>query len=264
VTWAAPNRIDFVLQLAGHAKAVDALTHGEFDTAYGHAAGICSPKTVPGYKPAALWVLLDLVEAAVRAGRTAEADTHVADINRSGVAGLSSRLALVTAGVTGMTAPAASYRAAFDTALATPGAGRWPFTQARIRLAYAERLRRAGSASESRRHLTDALDTFERLGAAPWAARARTELRAGGIPATHPAGPGPTVALTPQEREIATLAAAGLTNKQIGQQLHLSPRTVSSHLYNAFPKLGISSRAALRDALVELPSRESTPNRKDS
>ncbi|MYS85358.1 AAA family ATPase [Streptomyces sp. SID5474] len=252
VAWGAPNRIAFVLQLAAHAKAVDALSNGEFETAYHHAVEICSPGTVPAYKPAALWVLLDLVEAAVRAGRTAAASAHVADIHRSGVADLSPRLAMVAAGVTGMTAPAASFREAFDTALATPGASRWPFAQARIRLAYAERLRRARSTSEARLQLTNALDTFERLGAAPWTARARAELRASGIPTTHPT-PGPTAPLTPQEREIATLAAAGLTNKQIGERLYLSPRTVSTHLYNLFPKLGISSRAALRDALVELP-----------
>ncbi len=58
--------------------------------------------------------------------------------------------------------------------------------------------------------------------------------------------------LTPQQWEIARLAAAGLTNKQIGEKLFLSPRTVSTHLYQLFPKLGVSSRAALRDALENL------------
>ncbi|MEY9839787.1 DNA-binding CsgD family transcriptional regulator [Streptacidiphilus sp. EB103A] len=250
VAWAAPNRIGFVLQLAAHAKAVDALSNGEFETAYRHAVEICSPGTVPAHKPAALWVLLDLVEAAVRAGRTAEARAHIDDIRRSGVADLSPRLALIAGGATGMTAPAASFREAFDTALATPGASRWPFAQARIRLAYAERLRRAKSTTEARHQLTNALDAFERLGAAPWAARARAELRASGTPIAHPPS-GPAAPLTPQEREIAALAASGLTNKQIGERLNLSPRTVSSHLYHLFPKLGISSRAALRDALGE-------------
>ncbi|MFD8478051.1 LuxR C-terminal-related transcriptional regulator [Kitasatospora sp. NPDC059673] len=56
-------------------------------------------------------------------------------------------------------------------------------------------------------------------------------------------------ALTWQERRVADLAAGGLTNKQIGVRMHLSPRTVSSHLYRVFPKLGVTSRAALRDAL---------------
>ena len=63
-------------------------------------------------------------------------------------------------------------------------------------------------------------------------------------------------ALTAQEREIALLAAAGLTNKQIGERLFLSHRTVGTHLYHLFPKLGISSRAVLRDALDELPPEE--------
>jgi DNA-binding NarL/FixJ family response regulator len=55
--------------------------------------------------------------------------------------------------------------------------------------------------------------------------------------------------LTPQELQIARLAASGLTNKQIAERLYLSPRTVGGHLYQIFPKLGITTRAALRDAL---------------
>jgi len=50
--------------------------------------------------------------------------------------------------------------------------------------------------------------------------------------------------LTGQEQQIARLAATGLTNREIGEQLQLSPRTVGAHLYRVFPKLGISSRAA--------------------
>jgi DNA-binding CsgD family transcriptional regulator len=56
--------------------------------------------------------------------------------------------------------------------------------------------------------------------------------------------------LSPQQREIALLAATRLTNKQIGERLYLSPRTVATHLYQLFPKLGVTSRAALRDALA--------------
>jgi DNA-binding CsgD family transcriptional regulator len=66
-------------------------------------------------------------------------------------------------------------------------------------------------------------------------------------------------ALTAQEREIAMLAATGMTNREIGQRLYLSPRTVSTHLYRIFPKLGITSRAALRDAL-EAQRLESVPS----
>jgi DNA-binding NarL/FixJ family response regulator len=60
----------------------------------------------------------------------------------------------------------------------------------------------------------------------------------------------PFEALTPQEHEIARLAATGLTNKEIGRRLYMSHRTVGAHLYRLFPKLGIRSRAALRDALA--------------
>ena len=67
--------------------------------------------------------------------------------------------------------------------------------------------------------------------------------------------------LTPQQREIATLAAAGLTNKQIGERLYLSHRTVATHLYQIFPKLGVTSRAALRDALSHSEDREEDPQR---
>jgi DNA-binding CsgD family transcriptional regulator len=83
-------------------------------------------------------------------------------------------------------------------------------------------------------------------------ARAESELRATGV-SRSPAGPATVAVLTPQEHEISQLAASGLTNKQIGAQLYLSPRTVSAHLYRVFPKLGISSRAALRDALARVP-----------
>lgn len=87
---------------------------------------------------------------------------------------------------------------------------------------------------------------------APWAERARAELRATGT--AGPSSSAPVAALTWQEQRIADLAARGLTNKEIGERMHLSPRTVSSHLYRVFPKLGITSRAALRDALGRFPS----------
>jgi DNA-binding NarL/FixJ family response regulator len=56
--------------------------------------------------------------------------------------------------------------------------------------------------------------------------------------------------LTPQELQIAQLAAEGLSNREIGQRLYLSHRTISTHLYRIFPKLGITSRAELGAALA--------------
>lgn len=57
--------------------------------------------------------------------------------------------------------------------------------------------------------------------------------------------------LTGQESQVAELAAAGLSNREIGERLFMSPRTVSTHLYRVFPKLGIKSRADLAAALAD-------------
>lgn len=121
-----------------------------------------------------------------------------------------------------------------------------PFEQARTQLLYAEWLRRAKRKAEARTHLGAALETFERVGARPWAERARSELTATGAPATsHTPVSAAATALTPQELQIVRLAAQGLSNKEIAAQLFLSPRTVGSHLYRAYPKLGVLSRGEL-------------------
>jgi DNA-binding CsgD family transcriptional regulator len=136
----------------------------------------------------------------------------------------------------------------FAQALATPGAERWRFDFARVQLAHGERLRRTRATAESRKPLGAALVTFEHLGARPWVERAEKELRAAGWNRRSP-GESKAHTLTPQELEIARLAASGLTNKQIAERLFLSHRTVGAHLYQIYPKLGITSRAMLRDVL---------------
>jgi DNA-binding NarL/FixJ family response regulator len=107
-------------------------------------------------------------------------------------------------------------------------------------------------AADSRAPLRAARDTFDALGAAPWAQRARDELRASGERSRQPA-PRALDLLAPQELQIARLAAEGLSNREIGQQLYLSHRTISNHLYRIFPKLGITSRVELA-AVVGTPA----------
>ena len=195
---------------------------------------------------------MDVVEAAVRTGRHAEAAAHVAAMREANVVALSSRLALLAGGSAAIAAPDDTAFELFEEALAIPGIDRWPFDLARVQLAYGERLRRMRAMTESRVHLAAALGTFERLGARPWAERATNELRATGQ--TKPrAGQYARVSLTPQEHEIAT---EGLTNKQIAERLFLSHRTIGAHLHRVFPKLGIATRAALRDALASLPQED--------
>jgi DNA-binding CsgD family transcriptional regulator len=194
---------------------------------------------------------MDLVEAAIRTGRDAEAAAHVAAMQEANLAALSSRLALVVGGSAAMVAPDESALELFQAALALPGIERWQFDLARVRLAYGERLRRRRAMTEARVQLNAAHKIFERLRARPWLDRASAELRATGQTKPH-AGDNVLDRLTPQEFEIVSLAASGLTNKQIAERLFLSPRTVGGHLHRAFPKLGVTTRAALRDALASL------------
>jgi DNA-binding CsgD family transcriptional regulator len=249
--WAQPRGAHLIAQYANHARALAALGRGDFEAAYHHASAVCRPGEFVRYNHHALWVCMDLVEAAVRTDRHAEAAAHVAAMRRYGIARISPRIALLAGGSAGLAAREdQAALAEFERALAIPGADHWPFDLARVRLAYGERLRRARAARAAGAELTAAHDAFQRLGATPWARRAAAELRATGQAPAAASTNGSAEPLTPQEHEIASLAAAGLTNKQIGERLYLSHRTVSGHLYRIFPKLGISTRAALRDALV--------------
>ncbi|MVO85389.1 AAA family ATPase [Streptomyces sp. p1417] len=247
--WAAPRGIQAAVHCAQHVHALAHIADGDFDAAFGRVHTISPAGTILPYVPHAAWVFFDLVESAVRTGRRAEASAHVRALRGTNVAGLSPRLALLAGGAEALAAEDGAQTARlFAAALAVPEAERSPFAVARVRLAQGEWLRRSRALSESKAPLAAALETFERLGSASWAERARKELRAAGR-AVPPADGVPGSSLTAQEREIAELAATGLTNKQIAERLFISHRTVGAHLYQIYPKLGIASRTALRDAL---------------
>jgi DNA-binding CsgD family transcriptional regulator len=133
-----------------------------------------------------------------------------------------------------------------------------PFEHARTALLYGEWLRRGRRGTDARPHLRTALALFDRTGTASWAERARAELRAAGEPvaASAPA-PDRLSLLTPQELQVVRLAASGATNRDIAAQLFISPRTVSHHLYRAFPKLGVTNRTAL--ARLDLAGPDDVP-----
>jgi DNA-binding CsgD family transcriptional regulator len=128
----------------------------------------------------------------------------------------------------------------------------WPWARARVQLAYGRWLRRQRRVSQARVPLRAAESTFRLIGATRWAAEALDELEAAGRPGGDMRADSEAASLSVQELKIARLAAAGLSNNEIGQQLYLSPRTVGSHLYRIFPKLGISARAQLASRLGEL------------
>jgi DNA-binding CsgD family transcriptional regulator len=252
IRWAAPRGVGRLQDCARYAGVLAALADADFETAYQLAVAISPAGQLTPHQPLALWVPLDLVEAALRTGRSDEAQAHVRALREAGVAGLSPRLALLAGAAAAMVAPDDQAAAGFERALAVPGASRWPLDLARVQLLHGERLRRLREMTRARAQLAAALEAFRRLGAGAWAARAAQELRATGQ--ARPRGEQPECeVLTPAELEIAQLAASGLSNKQIGTRLFLSHRTVGAHLYRVFPKLGITSRAALRDALACLP-----------
>jgi DNA-binding NarL/FixJ family response regulator len=136
----------------------------------------------------------------------------------------------------------------FHAAIASAAEG-WESYAARARFAYGVWLRRIQRrAADARAPLREAAEIFNALGQQTAAERALGELRASGETARRRI-PEAWAELTLQELQIAQLAAQGLSNKEIGERLYLSHRTVGTHLYHLFPKLGITSRTQLRDAL---------------
>jgi len=193
------------------------------------------------YHASALRSVPDLVEAAVRLGqpeRAAEPLARFSDWAKRactpGIEALAERChALLEAGE--------EAEQHYVTALKLHDG---PFEEARTQLLYGAWLRRARRKSQARTQLRAAVDGMDRIGAAPWAEQARAELAATG--ATAPRRDwASSPRLTPQELQVARLAAQGLSNRDIAAHLFLSPRTVGYHLYKAFPKLGISSRSQL-------------------
>jgi DNA-binding CsgD family transcriptional regulator len=250
--WALPRGIRSVQWYAMHGQTLAALGRGDFESAYRHATAISPAGAFASHAYFALQVPMDLVDAAVRTGRDDEAAAHVAAMQDLNLAALSPRLALYAGGAAAMATPGDEGLELFARVLTLPDTDRWQFDRARIELAYGERLRRRRAMTEARSHLSLALEIFERLGASPWTARASEELRATGQ--TRSRGEAKNRgALSAQELKIATLAASGLSNKEIAERMFLSHRTVAAHLYRIFPKLGVTSRAGLRDALNSLP-----------
>lgn len=193
---------------------------------------------------------LELVEALLAAGHTDDAADEAAalerDAVRSRLASAAAEAAAAVAMVAAATRRARGSGARFDDALGKYAALTLPFDEARVRLAAGIAARREGKRSASIAHFDAAADAFARLGALPWAARARAERERAG---DRPAAEGE---LTPTERRIAELVAAGRSNAEVAAALFVSLRTVESNLTRIYRKLGVRSR-------VQLATRLTTP-----
>ncbi len=190
----------------------------------------------------------DTAEAALQAGQRATAEEQARLLRRWAARSHAPWAVSATHLVHALLASGADAEKRFRLALDVPGAASRPFNHARTRLLYGEWLRRARRRTDARIQLAEAAETFRRLDAAPLLARTQAEQELAGQQPRRdpaPAARDTRTPLTPQELRVARLAAQGLTNREIGAQLLISPRTVGHHLANVFPKLGIISRADL-------------------
>lgn len=227
-----------VLATVQLARSLAALGEGRYADAFAAVRRVHDPSD-PAYQLALRrYVLPELAEAATRSGNADEAAKIVEELDTTTsspalAAGLRYARALLAAD----DEAEALFEAALDS-------GSSPWDRARVQLAFGAWLRRQRRAAQARPHLKAAAEAFEAFGTRDWAERAREELRASGE------SRGGNGELTEHELTIARMAADGLTNKEIGERLHLSHRTVSTHLHRIFPKLGVTARAELKEALM--------------
>ena len=236
---------------ARRALGVAALADGSYLQAFAQLRGLFSEDGTPLHNYASYLGVADLAAAAVRADRRMEGQ-DVLERALSHLGGTASpRLEQLIARARGILAGPDAGRNPFRHGARRPGGDQWPFERAQLRLDYAEWLRRSRRINDAKPVLTQALGTFRRLRARSWVQRAEAELRACGVAvAVAPGERDALWELTPQQRQIVRLASDGLTNREIGDRLFLSPRTVGSHLYRSYPKLGVAGRNQLRDVIA--------------
>jgi DNA-binding CsgD family transcriptional regulator len=230
------------------ARGLAELSAARYEQAYRQLRRVFDPADPAFQRVQQVWALSYLADAAVPTGRQDDARALLAVVERitgdDPSPGARIVLEYSRAALAGDATAEALFRSALD-----GGGRRLPWHRARAELAYGAWLRRQRRIAESRVPLRAARGTFEALGARAWAERADQELRATGEEGWQPTI-SPSELLSPQEAQIAQLAARGLSNREIAQRLYLSHRTISSHLYRIFPKLGITSRAQLAAVLA--------------
>ncbi len=238
-----------MLSLVQFARGRCAVAHQHYEEGFEHLKRMLDPSDVSYHPFVGAWGLSDLVEAAAHCGKTDEAELYLQELQS--LAGETSGPFLrATLGYARpFLAPDDQAEDLYLAALSTD-LSNWPCYRGRLLLNYGRWLRRQRRVAESRGPLRAARDSFDALAFGGLAESARHELRASGE-TSNGRTPDARDQLTPQELQIAQLAAAGLSNREIGQKLYLSHRTVGSHLYRIFPKLGIASRAELAGALPD-------------
>jgi len=200
-------------------------------------------------EPAVIQWAPDLIEAYMRAGRAEDAAREL-EVFAHQAEETQRNWALASAArCRGLLASDEEFEESFLQAIELHAQTPTPFEQARTELCFGERLLRSGRRTDAREPLRSALETFERLGAEPWAERARTELAASGE-AARPHSPSASNQLTPQELQVALVVGQGATNREAGAALFLSPKTIEAHLRRIYRKLSVHSRTELARLLA--------------
>jgi len=224
----------------GHA----ALGAGAVEPALAHLTLAHQVAVELGLTPTVVPYAGDLVEALARAGRVDELSALADHLASYEAPGLAWPRALADAA----RALAASdpdeaetnYRRAAD------GLVGMPFELARVRLWWGRSRRRSHQPLEARQVLQEALTAFETLGAAPWRITARRELAAAGARSeAEPARRPGSADLTPQELQVASMVAEGMSNVDVAAALFMSRKTVEAHLTRIYRKLRVRSRTEL-------------------
>jgi DNA-binding CsgD family transcriptional regulator len=231
--------------LIGYAMLLLELSLGNYDQALGWAAPLFSDDAAPLANSS----LPDLIEAAVRAGDHPTAEKALNRLGRRAkAAGTPWALGVLARSRALVAAPGGQVEDLYRQAITLLGQTLQRTESARTHLLFGEWLRRRRRPAEAAEQLRAAHEMFTEFGARIFADRARAELEAAGGHVrrrrvrSHDA-------LTPQEQQIARLAAAGHTNTEIAGRLYLSTSTVEYHLTKTFRKLGVTSRRQLADAL---------------
>ena len=249
---------DFMLVMVDHALGLHALGVGDLEEALDRlrAAERRRNRGRGFHHPLMDAYEQDLAETLARLGRGHEADEVVTALEEMARRSGTLWPAAAVARCRGLRA-GDDFEDHFAESLSLFSKTTLPFERARTELCLGERRRRARRARDARAPLSAALATFDELGAEPWAAWARRELRAAGgrVRGARTAGTGQ---LTPQELQVALAVAEGATNKEAAGALLISPKTVEYHLAKVYEKLGVRSRAELagRMAREDVPLAE--------
>ncbi|ORK00454.1 helix-turn-helix transcriptional regulator [Prescottella equi] len=185
--------------------------------------------------------------ALVMTGRVDEADEFLVPYERlaaeRGHRSSAARMGSVRGRILGARSDIDGAVDAFETALQLLSPLPLPFDRAKVTYSYGQTLRRAGKRREADALMRAARDLYDALGAATYVQRCDRELKAGGLKATRTGSD--RTDLTPQERAVADLVAAGLSNKEVAGELFLSVKTIQYHLTRIYAKLGVRSRGEL-------------------